>query len=369
MLHKAVISENQEYKKCVSEGYNFIFRKSDGLFLRWGTTKEDDPQYSPFGPEILDLEISEGECLGNCPFCYKCNGSGVETHNMTLEEFKTIFHKIPQTLTQIAFGITNIHTNPDFFAMMEYSREHGVTPNYTCHGLDVDEEVARKTAETCGAVAVSIVNKEKSYNAIKMFTDAGMKQVNIHFMLSEETFDRAFQIVDDIATDPRLKNLNAIVFLQYKAKGRQPDRFHAISSPDKYKALVQYAEERKVGIGFDSCSAPLYFKSIEGHPNREMLSQFAEPCESFGMFSSYINCYGVYFPCSFCEGEPGWEEGLDVLNCQDFLEDVWHAPLVQKWRKMLLESSQGCNCDFKKICRSCPIFDVTACKKLVQIGE
>lgn len=359
------LKDTKTYKVLSSPSYSFFFRKSDGFFARWGETKEDDPPFSPFGPEILDLEISTGECMGNCPYCYKCNGSGVETENMSLETFKTIFNKMPKTLTQIAFGITNITGNPAFFQMMAYARKYGVIPNYTCHGLDVTPMIAEMTARICGAVAVSIVQKEKSYNAIKMFTDAGMQQVNIHYMLSEETYPKAFNIIDQIATEPRLAKLNAIVFLQYKPKGAEPNRFHVISTPEKYKELVEYAQEKGVGIGFDSCSAPLYFKAIEDDPNRDTLAMYAEPCEGFGMFSSYINAKGIYFPCSFCEGEDGWEDGLDVAGCANFLEDVWHHPKTKKWREIILNSSCNCHCDFATMCRSCPIFDVTACKEVV----
>lgn len=53
-----------------SEAYNFDFNPHTGFFARWGKTPKDDPAFSPFGPEILDLEISSGgDCLGNCPFC------------------------------------------------------------------------------------------------------------------------------------------------------------------------------------------------------------------------------------------------------------------------------------------------------------
>ena len=46
-------------KKCVrSEGYNFNFNKIDGFFARWGKTLEDDPEYSMWGNEILDIEVS-----------------------------------------------------------------------------------------------------------------------------------------------------------------------------------------------------------------------------------------------------------------------------------------------------------------------
>jgi hypothetical protein len=63
------IVEKQSSKALFSEEYNFIFNKKDGFFMRWGETEYDDPQYSPYGPEILDLEISTGECNGRCKFC------------------------------------------------------------------------------------------------------------------------------------------------------------------------------------------------------------------------------------------------------------------------------------------------------------
>lgn len=171
--------ENDKVKIVSSENYNYIFQKTDGRFARWGRTKEEDPSFSPFGPELLDLEISSGgDCLGRCSFCYKGNGKhGAPTKNLTLDEFKRILDGMPRTLTQIAFGIMNISTNPDFFAMMEYSRSKGVIPNYTCHGLDVTPEIAERTAKLCGAVAVSVLaDRDKAYNAVKMFTDAFLGQ-------------------------------------------------------------------------------------------------------------------------------------------------------------------------------------------------
>jgi hypothetical protein len=357
------IIEDKKTRKVRSKIYNYDFNKENGLFIRWGKNIEDDPLIAP-APEILDLEISEGgQCLGNCAFCYKGNGGNSPIHNLSFNDFKTIFHKLPKTLTQIAFGIMNISTNPDFFKMMEYSRENGVIPNYTCHGLDVSDEYAKRTSELCGAVAVSVYNKEKSYDSIKKFTDNGMTQVNIHFMIAQETYDRAFEIVDDIATDPRLSKMNAIVFLQLKKKGRGENGFNYIGSVDKYKKLINYCEEKKVRYGFDSCSAPLYFKSMEGTKEYKLATVIGEPCES-SCFSSYINCYGDFFPCSFAEGEGDWKEGLSVLNCNDFVKDVWMNEKVKKFRHSLIHSSDVCtNCVSQKYCRSCPIYEgVAGCK-------
>lgn len=356
-----ILKENEFYKSVESSNYNYIFDKKTGYFARWGSTKENDPLYAP-APEILDLEISSGgDCLGNCAFCYKANGGDQSTHNMSFEEFKIIFHKIPKNLTQIAFGIMNISTNPDFFKMMRYARDNGVIPNYTCHGLDVTEDIAKKTFEICGAVAVSFYNKEKTFDSIKMFTDSGMSQVNIHFMLAKETFKDAINILNEVKSDNRVKNLNAIVFLQLKQKGRGSS-FHNIGVKE-YKELIQHAKEKNVNIGFDSCSAPLYFKSVEDnesdYKNALML---AEPCES-SIFSSYINCKGEFFPCSFSEGVGDWKEGLDVLHCNNFIDDIWNHEKTLAFRYILLNSCNMCDCKSKNICRSCPIYpEVTECK-------
>jgi hypothetical protein len=315
-------------------------------------------------PEILDFEISYGgDCLGNCPMCYKDNSGPQPTVNLSFEDFKTILDKMPPLLTQVAFGIMNISTNPDFFKMMEYCRERGIVPNYTCHGLDVTPEIAERTAALCGAVAVSVYDKEKSYNAIKMFTDAGMKQVNIHCMLSEETFGFAKKIVYDIHTDIRLEKLNAIVFLAYKPKGREGGKkfFHTIKDPEKYKELIQYCTDLKVNWGCDSCSAPIVLQAFQGTGRYGSVAPFIEPCES-SLFSSYISAEGMFFPCSFTEGESGWEQGLDVLHCDNFVQDIWMHPRTIAFRENLIGSCEGCSgCHSQKICRSCPVFDITGC--------
>jgi len=99
--------DNEHYKVLMSEEYNYTFNKDNGRFFRWGKTKEDNPSYSPFGPEILDLEISKGSCLGNCDFCYKCNGFDNNSVNLSFANFKKIFDKMPKILTQIAFILEN----------------------------------------------------------------------------------------------------------------------------------------------------------------------------------------------------------------------------------------------------------------------
>lgn len=359
MIDIAHVEENDEVKILSSPQYNYHFNKKNGVHIRWGKTmsSEDDPVWSPFGPEILDLEISEGICMGNCPYCYKSNGKDAKDHHMSLDEFKTILSKMPKTLTQIAFGICDIESNKDFWKMLKYSRNQGVIPNYTCNGFQVTDKVAKKTAELCGAVAVSLVNKNRTIDAVKRFIDAGCPQVNIHYMLSEETYDRAHLLIEELK---HVQGFRALVFLQYKPKGRNPAAFSVVKTVEKYKKLIDHCVAADVGYGFDSCSCPSWYQTIDSD-QLEKISMCGEPCES-ALFSSYISCHGEFFPCSFIEGEKGWTEGLDVFDCNNFLKDIWMHPRVAEWRKNLIHSTANCKCKMQSICRACPVFDITPCK-------
>jgi MoaA/NifB/PqqE/SkfB family radical SAM enzyme len=162
-------------KAVQSRNYNFIFDKVTGEFCRWGKTKDDDPQYSPFGPELLDIEVST-VCNGTgtpCAFCYKANGP--RGKNMSLDTFKTVLSKFDlNILTQIAFGIGDIDANPDLFAMFRHCRENGIIPNVTINGYGMTAELTDALVTLCGAVAVSCYEKDLCYNTVEMLGKAGL---------------------------------------------------------------------------------------------------------------------------------------------------------------------------------------------------
>ncbi len=346
---KFTIQDSKKFKKCFASdrSYNSIFNKETGEFARWGKTISDDPQMCLAGPEILDCEISIGGCPSKCPFCYKNNTNESPT-NMTFETFKKILDKFPKTLTQVALGICGVQTNPWFFEIMEYCRNQGVIPNYTLTGIDLTDELAKRTAELCGAVAVSVHSWEKDlgYNTVKRLTDLGMKQINIHAMTSMETLPFIYEVLEDIKTDKRLEKLNAIVFLGLKPKGRAKTGFNILNNIN-FKKLVEHCLKNNIPFGFDSCSAPKFEKTIDemtdiSNEQRTMYKASSESCES-GLFSSYINVNAFMFPCSFSENENDWKEGIDVLSIEDFTKDVWHCDKMEKWRKQLLNNCiNGC---------------------------
>lgn len=345
------IIERAQIKRLVSEEYNYIFDSITGLFCRWGRTESHDPDYSPFGPEIMDIEISticHGlDGYGPCPWCYKSN-TGVGDY-MTFDTFVKMFEKFPKTLTQIAFGIGDIDGNPDMYRIFDYCKDHGIVPNVTVNGARLTEYHITRLANTCGAVAVSCYeDTDVCLNAVDRLTNAGLKQVNIHSLLSEETYDRCMKLIDSATTDARLEKMKAIVFLWLKPKGKR-NTFHQLTDKMKYKALVKYAFDKGVGIGFDSCSAPMFMEAIQDHEKKEELSRMVESCEST-LFSYYINCNAVGFPCSFTEDEEAYK-GVNILEAEDFMKDVWNHPETVKFR----ETNMASMCDG---CRKCVQFNL-----------
>lgn len=353
------IMDAKTVKVGMGEDYNFVFDKVNGDFKRFGKTFEDDPEFSPIGPEIWDCECTTS-CQGvpgkdgivrPCIFCYKSNTPNGK--NLSLGNFKRMIDLFPKALGQVAFGGDSQATsNPDLWLMMAYCREIGVIPNITV--ANISDEVADKLKQYCGAVAISrYANKDVCYNSVeKLATKRNMNQINIHSMLSSQTFDQCMETAKDMLTDKRLKDMNAVVYLGLKKQGRAKNNFDVLPF-DKFEELITFCLKNNIRFGFDSCGACRFEKVIReskslNDEEKKGLIQCSESCES-GAYSFYTSVDSEYFPCSFTEGEPGWEKGIDMLGATDFLKDIWYHPRNIDWRDRLIKSK-------KNGCRQCLSF-------------
>lgn len=345
MLH--IIKNGSERFAYTSDySYNYNFNEVTGYFIRAGKTlaAKDDPIMAPV-PEILDLEVTD-VCFGPggkenkpnvCKFCYKSNTP--KGSNMSYETFRTIIDKMPW-LTQIAFGADAQGTaNPDLFSMMAYARSKGIIPNITI--ADISDKTANMLSRLCGAVAVSrYEDKNYCYNSIKRLVDYGLKQVNIHILASSQTYDQIMETFNDyLSGESRLKGLNAIVLLNLKRKGRGVG--YTRMSDEQFNHIVTFALNNNIPLGFDSCGAHRFLNAIKNREDASHLETYVEPCES-GLFSSYLNLKGEFFPCSFSENTSKWQTGLDVVNCNDFVKDIWNHPRTIEFRNMLLNNNRNC---------------------------
>lgn len=363
--------EGDRYIEAKDQSFHMIFRKSDGFTAKWGKTFEEDPAYNPFGNEIADIEITKA-CKGirvfdektkeykriPCKFCYKSN-SASGTY-MNLETFKKVFEILDKqkTMTQIAFGVdaeASEELNPDIWKIFEYTKEHGVTPNVTV--ADITEDTAKKIVSLCGACAVSAyqTNKNCCYDSIKLITEEAKKQVkknfacNIHLMISKETLPFVYEVLEDYQKDERLKDMNAIVFLSLKQKGRG-ENFNKISE-EEFKKIVDICLEKGIRFGMDSCSANKFLKAIQDRPNCKEMSTMVENCEKL-LFSLFINDKAELFPCSFMEKEGNWKNGIDMIKMNNFVKDVWYSDKVKEDRDFSMKCIE-CNG-----CNSCRFYDV-----------
>ena len=254
---------------------------------------------------------------------------------MSFKKFKKLFSRFPKCLTQIAFGIGDIDSNPDLYKIMNHCRVNKIIPNITINGSRMTDYHYKQLVSLCGAVAVSHYDDNTCFNTVKRLSKEGLKQVNIHKLLCEETYNDCFKIIDS-----NVKGLNAVVFLWLKPKGIR-NSFTQLISLKKYKKLVDYAFEKKANIGFDSCSASTFLKAVKDNNNFKELEMMVEPCEST-LFSYYINVDGVGYPCSFTEGEN--YKGIDVLNCNNFIKDIWFHKETKKFRNKLINNKNCMDC-------------------------
>lgn len=331
-----------------THSYHCFFDKLTGLNLRFGKTINDDPICCELGPEILDLEISKNGCVPvkgsqNCSYCYKCNTNNKPT-NMSFDTFKTILSKFPINLSQIAFGITGLQTNPDLPKMMQYCRQIGIIPNLTTVGADMSDNIKDIICKYAGACAVSCYTgaKQLCYKTIKeLYKYAKDKynrefHINMHILISNDNREHLFDVLKDIANN-KVIGLKSIVFLRIKPCGRAKNIDCTISKK-YYKEIITYCLNHNISFGFDSCSA-IIVSNILKDLNKIELAKYCEPCES-SKLSSYINVNCEYWSCSFAENT-NFIKPINVLR-YNTINEWWNSEQINKIRFYNKSASVSC---------------------------
>ena len=339
-IFQPIVKKSGDWTLLRSLFYNYDFNRRIGTLVRWGRTKDEDPVMSPVGPEIADIEIVTGNCSGGCPWCYKSNPKTPD-RVMTALTFDRILRKMPQSLTQVALGITDLDANPDLIEIMDICRFWEIVPNLTTSAMG-NLALLDDVAKRAGAIAVSIYphNIEQAYDVICYLTEFYPElQVNAHLLYHNGNPYFVETIINDCSEDPRLSSLNALVLLGLKPKGRGSN-MKPLGS-EEFADLIDQAMEKGVSIGMDSCSTPKFLSWMENHPDKSRgMEMFVEPCES-SLFSIYINVDGTVFPCSFTEGCEGYE-GVDMLDAESFMRDVWYSEELTEFRGKLMENGREC---------------------------
>jgi hypothetical protein len=85
------------------------------------------------------------------------------------------------------------------------------------------------------------------------------------------------EILDDIKNDKRLENINAIVFLSLKQKGRGKQM--NCLYPEKFNILIDKCLSLGISFGMDSCSGNKFANYCEQNKKQEYL-KYVTGCES-----------------------------------------------------------------------------------------
>lgn len=328
-----------------SLGYTSFFNPDTGFFARVPDKGEKDPFWSPHGPELMDISITNW-CDKSCSFCYKSSTKRGE--HMALDDYKRVIDQAAEMRTfQVALGGGNPNQHPNFLEILEYTATKGVVPNYTTNGRGMSDEILNATRKYCGAVAVSAYPPyDETAATIKKLAGHGIK-TNIHFILDAGSIDTA---IDWLNQSPEyLAGINAIIFLNYKPSGRtvfEEKLLRNSARLDEFFGLAT-SPQRKLKVGFDACCVSGVFARTNAN------TSMVDACDA-GRFSMYVSEDLKVYPCSFQSGLAGG----DQLDEKTTLLDIWTKSRNMAAFRSYFSSDRCGGCSHRSTCMNgCPLFD------------
>lgn len=167
---------------------------------------------------------------------------------------------------------------------------------------------------------------------------------NIHFVLDNESINTAISWLK--RGKSFFKDINAIIFLNYKPVGNGKNEKHLLKYSSKIPCFFELVEKNSfnIKIGFDSCMVPGIVKNL-----KKANCDFIEPCDA-GRFSAYISEDLRMYPCSFMVEK---FEGIDLKHNR--MIDIWHNSEIFIKTRETLKNIRCINCEQQKLClNGCP---------------
>ena len=314
-----------------NQHYRTLFDQRTGFFVRKEETGWPEPTWAEDGPELIDFSITS-YCQRCCSFCYR-GANDNSFHHVSLKDVQKIVKQAVECGTmQIALGGGNPNQHPDFVEILRLIRNSDIVPSYTTNGDGLSDEVLKATAKYCGAMALSVyppINKAFYASLLKKITRYGIK-VNIHAIIRDDYLELWTKWLCD--TPDFMKNVNAIIFLNYKPLGRDGEALLP-KELDKVERFFRAANDcRDVKVGFDSCSISGIAKWMD------VPEVLVESCEA-ARFSAFITEDMKMYPCSFMVNK-GWYGDLR----KESLLSIWQTnEYFQQYREeVILEKCKGC---------------------------
>jgi radical SAM protein with 4Fe4S-binding SPASM domain len=331
--------------------YRTLFNQQTGFFVRKEDKDWPEPTWSADGPELIDLSITSF-CNRGCSFCYR-GANNVSYQHLGLPDIISITEQAASCGTlQMALGGGNPNQHPRFVEILRIIREHNIVPSFTTNGDGLSDDIIKATADYCGAMAISIYPPydlnyyEGLTNRIREY---GIK-VNIHAILHKDSLEMWSEWL--LNPPVFLKNINALIFLNYKPIGKEGLQLLPTDLNNIEKFFQTANSCKNFKIGFDSCSISGIVQWMD------VPDMMLESCEA-AKFSCFISEDMKMYPCSFMI-----EKGMCGDLRQQSLLDIWqNNKHFKRFREV--EKSENCiECKHYKICQGgCRFFpEINFCK-------
>jgi radical SAM protein with 4Fe4S-binding SPASM domain len=167
----------------------------------------------------------------------------------------------------------------------------------------------------------------------------------VHFILDNTSIHQAAEILDG-RFNPLLDNVNAVIFLTFKPKGR--GQMSSCLEPgedlDRFVSRID-SSACSSHVGFDACFVPLLMRHTQVNVD------YIDSCEC-AFFSIYIDEQMNVKPCSFAVGSQ------DSFNLrQHTMEEIWSQRFVGYRERLLGDRCQE-DCQHTPVCHGrCAYFD------------
>jgi sulfatase maturation enzyme AslB (radical SAM superfamily) len=327
-----------KYKFCIAKNYKHIFNTSTGRFL-----VDSELTRSPFGPEILEIELTRNNCPHQCKFCYRMNNNSKPVINMTLEQFKKVIEKIPKTLCQVSLGVTTLTANPDLIPILQYLKTEKIPATITITGKELTDELLGDLVPLLNGISLSIYNVNQGIDILKRLLKTNIRQLTLHQIAAKETKYSIHELLNAITTN-RLP-INRIGLALLRPKPVNKATFTQLTW-DEYSKILENALDNGFKVGFDQCSKPF----LSNFYDKRVIDDMTD-CEC-GNTLGFIDAECKFWHCGFSEIASIKNKGIDLLdNTIDFTRDVWEEPNYIKYLKTV-------NSNKYKGCVKCPLFNL-----------
>ncbi|MBK1703008.1 radical SAM/SPASM domain-containing protein [Halochromatium glycolicum] len=322
------------------------------------------------GPSLVDFQITDRCDLG-CPHCYA--GSTPTGGHASLEDIKRALQQIADVgAYQVALGGGEPLLHPDLPLILKLCHDHGVVPNLTTSGDNLNDRYLDLIGAYCGAVGLSLEGVGKAFrtyrstgfarfrHTLERLLGRGIPTV-LQITLNADTFARLGSITEFCRAQ---SGLYGVIFLAFKPVGRGASYgtpLAALPSREVSERLQEtfFRLAETTRVGFDCCLTP----AVTGADNAfdAHAARYLEGCSALRSSVGLLPNLDV-LPCTFTP-----RHAVGNLHRQH-LRAIWNDLPARSFRThMAAHAAANAACStcakYEYCLGGCPVMSLVDCRQ------